>query len=397
MLRQVYSKRQKKKVWGYDLTIHGRRLRDSGFATKQDAETAVAALRVRVQQEKYGLAPKQRKRIRLADLVEARVKQIGCALDSRRQNNRILRSFERAQPPGRWVDEVTTADLHEHFNRRLADGVRSQTAKQEVGRIHACLAAGSDLFPALADWSPPRTPRLPGPKSGQRERVITPDELDAIFRELRRTRPPDEMYHSYKSRLDIADIFQTALQTTSRRNEVLGLRWDDVNWNWKTVRIMTSKTSETSPVKTVPVPESLLEMFRRRRARQPAGCPWIFPGRTGKECRQRFDGGVLKSACKRAGVPYGRYTAGGIVFHDSRHTAVTAQLAAGADLPTVQANSGHSTRQMLLRYAHASARSRREAVQALDLFGVNLATGVGSDGSESGVQSETKAVAKRER
>lgn len=390
MIHRVYSKRQKKHVWAYDLTFGGRRIRDSGFLTKAAVEAAVSAIRVRVQQEKYGLAPKLRKRVRLAELIDARARQIGTALSSQRHTIRILRRWAAKLPANLFVDEVTKADLHDHAMRRLEDGIKPQTAKQEVAHIHACLAAGCDLFAALKDWQPPRTPKLSVPRSG-RERVITLDEVVAIFQVMRRPQDESEHTNSFVARMDIADILQTALQTTARRGEVLRLRWTDVNWNWKTVRITSSKTSS---IKTVPAPETLLEMLRRRRAAQIEASDWIFPGRDGKDCRHRLELNVLKLACERAGVPYGRFRAGGIVFHDSRHTAVSAQLADGADLATAQANSGHSTRQMLMLYSHATARSRREAVRSLEPFGVNLASGQESVGSDESVGSEESRRAK---
>ena len=77
---------------------------------------------------------------------------------------------------------------------------------------------------------------------------------------------------------------------------------------------------------------------------------------------------IIRDAAKKLGIPWGYGSRGGIVLYTTRHTAATAMLDAGNDLATVQAQTRHSTRQMLMRYGHATARSRRAAASALDSF-----------------------------
>ena len=45
-----------------------------------------------------------------------------------------------------------------------------------------------------------------------------------------------------------------------------------------------------------------------------------------------------------------------VVPHVMRHTAITRLAAAGADIKTIQAFSGHLSVAMVLRYAHAQAQ-----------------------------------------
>jgi hypothetical protein len=47
MIRQIYSKREKRHVWMIDVTIAWQRIRLSGYRTKKEADEAVAWLRMR--------------------------------------------------------------------------------------------------------------------------------------------------------------------------------------------------------------------------------------------------------------------------------------------------------------------------------------------------------------
>ncbi len=49
-----------------------------------------------------------------------------------------------------------------------------------------------------------------------------------------------------------------------------------------------------------------------------------------------------------------------------RHTAITALVQAGADLPTIQRISGHKTLSMVLRYVHLMGDHIDTAIAAID-------------------------------
>ena len=51
--------------------------------------------------------------------------------------------------------------------------------------------------------------------------------------------------------------------------------------------------------------------------------------------------------------------------HVMRHTAITALVQAGVDLPTIQKISGHKTLAMVLRYAHVHGQHIDRAIEAI--------------------------------
>lgn len=69
----------------------------------------------------------------------------------------------------------------------------------------------------------------------------------------------------------------------------------------------------------------------------------------------------FKATLERAGLPRR------IRIHDLRHTAATNLLAAGVDITTVQAITGHASAATLMdTYAHTTVERQRVAVERLE-------------------------------
>jgi integrase len=73
----------------------------------------------------------------------------------------------------------------------------------------------------------------------------------------------------------------------------------------------------------------------------------------------------LTSACKDAGITYGRFVEGGFIFHDLRHTINTNMKKAGVDESVIMAITGHSTREMFDRY---NTVDRQDIKKATDFY-----------------------------
>lgn len=91
---------------------------------------------------------------------------------------------------------------------------------------------------------------------------------------------------------------------------------------------------------------------------------------------------ALRWACSELDIPYGRGVPGGLVSHDTRHTATSIMWQEGIDLATVMAITGHSARTMALHYAHAIHASKQKAVAALEEFGASAESGAVTDQRE---------------
>ncbi len=73
----------------------------------------------------------------------------------------------------------------------------------------------------------------------------------------------------------------------------------------------------------------------------------------------------LKSACKGAKLPYGRFEKDGFIFHDLRHTFNTNMRKAGIPESVIMEITGHSRRAMFDRYNTVDLEDTRHAVEQL--------------------------------
>ncbi|HEY0100499.1 MAG TPA: site-specific integrase [Pyrinomonadaceae bacterium] len=372
LIKKVKSKRARGDVWMFDFQYRGKRYRQSNFGSRKLCDEVAHALHSKLQRQHFGLEAAEGSRVTLAELITERLKRPGDPTQQQKRE-RYFQTFAAMLEPKIRVQEITTQHYGAFVEARC-QVVKLQTAFRELTEIVSMINSARDYFPSLENWTPPRRPRLRIP-SGQRERIITSDEAARILAELRCPREEGERERTYGLRLDAADLLQIALQTAARRMEIMMLRWSDVNFEWHTLRVVGKKTEHKGDhVRVIPLADSLLELFKRRH-RETMGSDLVFPIMLSHSMFNSQTNLIFEVASKRAGIPYGRDTAGGWVLHDARHTAITAMLHAGNSLESVMSISGHHAKTMVMRYSHSTEKTRRAAISALDGFGGDISSG----------------------
>jgi integrase len=386
-VRQFWSALLNDWTWGYDSRIKGRRVHKIGFASKENAELALAIRRVKANERGAGIIS-QTARITVRQLVNARIKQIGDKTYMRKNAARILKSFLATLPDSLLVEEVKTAHLAKYRDARLSSGLKPQSVHREMADIYACLNSAPELFTELSEWRAPKRPKLKIPK-GYRKATISREQIALILAELRLPKNQTENSQAFRARSDAADFFEVALLSLARKDEIRTLRWDDIFWKEKKLRIDSKKTDEEG---IIFIPARLIELFERRKSGQNPESPFVFPSdRNPQRAVSLLPTHIVKRAAEKHGIPWGYDKRNGIVFHTTRHTAVTALIEAGYDLATVQSQSRHSTQQILMRYAHARSESRRETADALSALVAKVAVN-GSDNSPDSEVSEKERL-----
>jgi integrase len=133
-------------------------------------------------------------------------------------------------------------------------------------------------------------------------------------------------------------VVSFAVQTGMRRGEILGARWQDVNWDTSTLYIPVTKNGEP---RTIPL------TFEAKRVI--ADVWWAYRGDdrifplTAEAVKLSW-----KRLTKRAGIT-------DLHFHDLRHEAVSRFFELGLTVPEVALISGHRDPRMLFRYTHLRA------------------------------------------
>jgi integrase len=260
------------------------------------------------------------------------------AAHCRKALDKHLGSIEIADLRGRHLDQYVLT--------RREEKVRSRTIQIELSYLRQALVL------ALEEGHLKELPRLP--------RIRIDDARPATWlRPEQRQLFADALPWSAEPISSLA--IYALVVTAARKNEVLGLRWSDVDL----VRgSFTFGHTKTRAPRTIPIPTALLGLLRDHYERlgRPCGDAWVFPsGISGKPLRDLRH--AMESTCKRAGLPT-------ITIHGLRHSWATA-AAHQPEIarPTVQLVGGWRDAETLAKvYTHAIPETSRQAVEQLSVL-----------------------------
>ena len=159
------------------------------------------------------------------------------------------------------------------------------------------------------------------------------------------------------------------LLTGCRRNEILTLRWDDIDRTAGELRLRDTKAGPRRAPLTPAVDRVLAGIPRIE------GNPWVISGEKAGSRLERID--VLWYRLRaRAGLADVR-------LHDCRHSFASQALAIGEGLPVIARLLGHKTVMTTVKYAHlARDTERASAAKVGDSIGNDLLS-LEPDGDEA--------------
>lgn len=173
------------------------------------------------------------------------------------------------------------------------------------------------------------------------ERFLTQDEFSRIGEALSRRQAKDGQWPSAVAAIRLLML------TGCRTNEILALRWEDVDLEQKEIRLSDSKTGPREvalPPGAVHVLEGLPRM---------ADNPWVFArhGSSPRLMRLHHYWYVIRRDAKLEDVR----------IHDLRHSFASRALALGEPLPMIGKLLGHKKIQTTARYAHIAVDSVKKS------------------------------------
>lgn len=137
-------------------------------------------------------------------------------------------------------------------------------------------------------------------------------------------------------------VVALALSTGARWSEIMNLKWENIDFKQRMIRLEKTKNGER---RSIPVVGHGWELIRELQKVRRIDSPYLFPRKDGKkpmEIRKHWE-----KAVKKAKVTDFR-------FHDLRHTAASYLAMEGATLLEIADILGHKQLQMVKRYAHLS-------------------------------------------
>jgi integrase len=181
---------------------------------------------------------------------------------------------------------------------------------------------------------------------------------------------------------EIRPIITFAYYTGCRREEILSLRWEQVDLPERVVRLEAGTTKNDEP-RLLPLTSELLKMLTTQRSvrdNQYPDCPWVFFREGGQ--RIRAFRRSWKTACLKVGLKSKDGTPNRL-FHDLRRSGVRNLVRAGVPERVAMRISGHKTRSIFDRYNIVSEKDLHEAARRLEGYTAHKAKESLADGYDT--------------
>ena len=167
----------------------------------------------------------------------------------------------------------------------------------------------------------------------------------------------------------VFELYYVELATGLRRGELLGLKWEDIDFEHGNLRVkrqiaridgevVEAPLKTKNAYRTLPLAGDTVDVLKQQK-KKVGSSPWVFPSPTGGPISPDSVLHMLHRVLKRAGLPRVR-------FHDLRHTFATLALQNGVDVKTVSGMLGHFSAGFTLdTYAHVTTAAQKEAAKAM--------------------------------
>ena len=242
------------------------------------------------------------------------------------------------------ANKITPAMLDKWVDSRLAKGIKPHTVIRDIAILKSAL-----------NYAVKQGRLAKNPTNGM-IKIKAPDNKS--IRHLSRDEMKRMLWALEQSEGAIVPFIQLALNTGMRKSELLGMKWTDINFDLKNVKLTNTKSGQNRFVNLNSTAVEALRGWKKI-----IGSPgnyystYVFPANRGGRLRD-----VRKEFLKVldiAGITDFR-------IHDMRHTFASNVLMAGeGDLYTVQKLLGHSSIQHTERYSHLAMDHLAAAVESL--------------------------------
>jgi integrase len=149
-----------------------------------------------------------------------------------------------------------------------------------------------------------------------------------------------------------------AVHTGLRRGSLFNLRWDEVDFLNRVVRIPRTKSGRPH---SLPLNATALTTIQALYTQRLPDCPYVFPHARGRKAGQPVKDVKNGFHAALEGAKIENFT-----WHDLRHTFASWLMMKGASLRAIAELLGHRGLRMVMRYAHLSPAYLSAEVALLD-------------------------------
>ena len=315
------------RIWHYDFALAGNRYRGSTKETVLSRARKVESLLIAEAKEK-GFSPLRRKAPVFSEFANRFFQWVEASQlepKSKLYYRNGWRMIQETGLAGMRLDRVTT------------DEVEAVRFKGSPANANNALRTLRRMLGKGAEWGILRTaPRVKLAKEHGRSMLMdaeTEAKLLAVAGQ------------------PLKEVLTLMLDTGMRPSEVFRMRWEDVNWEKRTVFVPYGKTHNSR--RHLPMSSRVCDGLLMRCAGRREG--WVFPSDS-KPGHLTTVAKAFAEARKKAGV------SPSIVLYSARHTFATHVMSATGNLAVVMRTLGHSNAQTAMIYQHPSIEAVRLAV-----------------------------------
>jgi integrase len=257
------------------------------------------------------------------------------------------------------ISEITPSLINQFKVKRREDGAKAGTINRDLSILKNCFNIAMKQW-EWVDSNPVAKISMEKEPQG-RVRFLTDEEFDRLCDACPEWLKP---------------IVLTAKHTGLRKENILSLKWSQVNLFRQEITIEDTKNDERL---CVPMNVTLIKLFKRLARVRHIKSQYVFfhPSAKKKSAKGTLNGKryyevktSFQRALEEAGIEDFR-------FHDLRHCYAPDLVRRDVDLYVVQKLLGHKSQTMTQRYAHLAQENLRKAVLRLDnkeTEGKNLST-----------------------
>jgi integrase len=248
------------------------------------------------------------------------------------------------------LDKITRPMITNVVKGRLAGGIKPRTVNIDVIALRNVLKEAKEdgLIARLpTDEIKPRKVKTPV------RPLLTPADFTKLCQAAA---------ERGKNNVQVLDYVRLLAYSGARRDEALALKWEDVNFERKFLRIGADGSSKNSRARYVDFNPELEAHLKEMAQRRAPDSDWIFPSpqRGNADSPAKTFRDSFSEARKRASLEW-------VGFHDMRHYFASMAVMSGIDFKTIAEWLGHQDGGMLVGkvYGHLLPEHRKRMAERL--------------------------------
>lgn len=239
------------------------------------------------------------------------------------------------------LEAIGTEDIERYKAAKLQAGLSPKTVNNHLAVLGKCLKCASE-------WNRIQvTPRI-------RLLRVPPQKFDHL--------DPTESDKLVSGFIDPhwRAMALCAARTGLRMGELLGLRWEDIDFERRQLSVRRSivrgitASPKSNKARHIPLTDDLLDVLADLRPKT----GYAFQQSNGEAMTRGMAWRAIQTACKRSGTRL-------IGWHVLRHSFASQLASKGVSIQVIQTLLGHSDMKMTMRYAHLAPSTLRDAISVL--------------------------------